>query len=133
MNRSTWGVVAVFAIATIGFIVWMKTSDHGEHLVSVAVPALSGVARAGEALFNGNCMACHGANAAGSGNGPPLIHKIYEPGHHGDAAFLSAVRIGVRAHHWNFGNMPAQVHVTDSDAQKIIVYIRTLQRSNGIN
>ena len=133
MNRNTLIILAVTGVATAGVITWSKMSGHDQQALSVSVPALTGVAKAGEALFNANCAACHGTNAAGSDKGPPLVHKIYEPGHHGDASFLSAARVGVRAHHWNFGNMPAQPQVRDREVERIVAYVRTLQRANGIN
>lgn len=98
----------------------------------VVVPELSAKARSGEQVFNANCALCHGPNATGTGLGPPLVHKIYEPGHHQDFSFQSAVRNGVPAHHWQFGNMPPVPTVTDEDIPKIICYIRELQQGNGI-
>ncbi len=95
-------------------------------------PPLDSVAMDGEALFVANCVACHGENALGSEQGPPLIHKIYEPGHHGDLSFLNAALNGVRAHHWRFGNMPPVEGITAEEVAKIVAYIRTLQRANGI-
>jgi mono/diheme cytochrome c family protein len=88
--------------------------------------------QAGEAKFNANCSACHGQRAAGTDHGPPLVHKIYEPNHHGDAAFLMAAANGVRAHHWEFGNMPKVESVTPADVEQIIRYVRWLQRQAGI-
>jgi len=41
--------------------------------------------------------------------------------------------LGVRAHHWSFGNMPAVEGLTRADVKMIIAYIRELQRANGIN
>ena len=99
---------------------------------AVVVPSLSENARAGEQVFNANCALCHGPNASGTGLGPPLVHKIYEPGHHQDFTIESAVRNGVPAHHWQFGNMPPAPAVTDEDIPNIICYIRELQRANGI-
>jgi len=101
--------------------------------VVVNVPVLSVEATQGEKLFLKNCKACHGKNAGGSRRGPPLIHKIYESGHHGDHAFVLAAKIGVRAHHWKFGDMPPQPQVSEGDVAKIIVYLREVQRANGIN
>jgi hypothetical protein len=69
----------------------------------------------------------------GTDNGPPLIHKIYEPNHHGDLAFQRAVRQGSRAHHWRFGDMPPQPQVTDADVSVIVKFIREIQRANGID
>jgi mono/diheme cytochrome c family protein len=86
----------------------------------------------GETKFNANCAACHGAQAAGTDHGPPLVHKIYEPNHHGDPAFQRAAANGVRAHHWEFGNMPKIEGVTPEDVDQIVKYVRWLQRQAGI-
>ena len=66
------------------------------------------------------------------GIAPPLVHKIYEPSHHGDESFQIAVAMGVRSHHWKFGNMPAIENLTRSDVSAIVAYVRELQRANGI-
>ncbi|WP_050526736.1 c-type cytochrome [Pseudorhodobacter aquimaris] len=105
-------------------------------MVEVMVPAeFSTQAGQGETYYNAVCASCHGANAAGQdGIAPPLVHRIYEPSHHGDAAFFLAARNGVRAHHWKFGNMPAvEQPLTDSELGAIVAYVRELQRANGIN
>ena len=94
--------------------------------------ALSDTARAGEELFNANCSACHGVNAAGTDQGPTLIDRIYHPGHHSDFSILSAVSRGVRQHHWRFGDMPPVPGVSPDDVAKIICYVRQVQRGNGI-
>lgn len=86
----------------------------------------------GEGLYNNICSLCHGAKGVGSPMGPPLVHKIYEPNHHGDASFHMAVTRGVRAHHWNFGNMAPIKGVDKSQVDEIIKYIRGLQREAGI-
>lgn len=100
--------------------------------IAVAVPALSAKAQAGREVFNARCALCHGSNAAGSGQGPPLVHRIYEPGHHQDFAFRNAVRNGVMAHHWQFGDMPPVPGLSDNDIEQLICYVRELQRANGI-
>lgn len=112
------------------------TSDlaDGDPIAQVSVPAeLSSNAQIGQVAFEAKCAACHGANAAGqNGVAPPLIHKTYEPGHHGDMAFWSATQNGVQAHHWRFGNMPPIEGLTRGDVTMIVAYIRELQRENGI-
>ena len=104
-------------------------------LANVLVPeTLSQNAQIGQLGYEAKCAACHGANAAGQdGVAPPLVHMIYEPSHHGDEAFQRAAELGVRGHHWPFGNMPAVEGVTRGDVTMIIAYIRELQRANGIN
>ena len=87
---------------------------------------------AGEKLFSANCSMCHGANASGTSQGPPLVHQIYEPGHHGNASFVIAVARGVRAHHWDFGNMPAVEGLSLDEINQVICYVRELQLANDI-
>jgi mono/diheme cytochrome c family protein len=86
----------------------------------------------GETLFTNNCAACHGEQTMGTAAGPPLIHQIYEPGHHSDGSFQRAVAEGVEPHHWNFGPMPAMPGLTEDQVADIIAYVRDLQRDAGI-
>jgi len=111
----------------------ISISDNSA-IVSIELPdELSKVAQIGKLAFQSNCLACHGENAVGQkGVAPPLIHKIYEPSHHGDESFQRAVAVGVRAHHWKFGNMPAVEGLTRGDVKAIIAYVRELQEANGI-
>lgn len=105
----------------------------GKAIAEVEVPNLSPVASLGERLFIDNCAACHNTNAVGwEGLGPPLVHKIYEPSHHGDEAFQLAVKNGVRAHHWTFGDMASIEGLKRTDVEYIVMYVRELQRANGI-
>ena len=104
-------------------------------LANVLLPdTLSQNAQIGKLAFEVKCVSCHGTNAAGqAGVAPPLVHIIYEPNHHGDESFQRAAALGVRAHHWSFGNMPAVEGLTRTDVKMIVAYIRELQRANGIN
>jgi mono/diheme cytochrome c family protein len=99
----------------------------------IAIPAsFSAKAEEGRRVFAGTCAACHGEVAAGTTQGPPLVHKLYEPSHHPDEAIALAVRQGVRAHHWRFGNMPPVEGVSDAELGWIIAYVRELQQANEI-
>ncbi|MBZ0127656.1 MAG: cytochrome c [Rhodobacteraceae bacterium] len=141
MKRNILIAVAIIAAAGIWWLTRAEVapaSDEakpaGAPIVEVIVPELTGLAAIGETAFNAKCAECHGQNAAGNDQaGPPLVHKIYEPGHHGDAAFLMAAQNGVQSHHWRFGNMAPVEGVTPGDVKAIIAYVRTLQRANGIN
>lgn len=115
-------------------IVVSGDAPAGSAIVQVSVPEeLPDIALIGQRGFEAKCIACHGVNAAGvEGAGPPLVHKIYEPSHHGDAAFWLATQNGVRSHHWDFGNMPPVEGLTKSDVDAIVAYVRTLQTANGI-
>ncbi|MBI2241467.1 MAG: cytochrome c [Magnetospirillum gryphiswaldense] len=95
-------------------------------------PDLSRTAVAGKRAFDATCAECHGASGSGTDKAPPLIHRIYNPGHHGDESFFRAVQNGVRRHHWNFGDMPPQPKVTEKQAEEIIAYVREIQVANGI-
>ncbi|OOG27645.1 cytochrome C [Thioalkalivibrio denitrificans] len=88
--------------------------------------------RRGRELFQANCMECHGADALGTDQGPPLIHRIYEPSHHSDLAFYIAIARGTHQHHWEFGDMPPVPAVDGEDAAHIIAWIRQEQREAGI-
>jgi len=134
-RRVNWSpaalVLAVLAVA--GLVAWQfGWLGGGSAMVSVRVPELSAVATIGQKAFDASCAGCHGARGSGTDQGPPLIHDIYNPGHHADSAFYTAAKRGVGQHHWRFGNMPAQPQVSDSQMTAIIRYVRELQRANGI-
>lgn len=90
-------------------------------------------ARRGQELFVANCAQCHGNDAHGTEQGPPLIHRIYEPGHHSDLAFYIAIARGTHQHHWQFGDMAPVPEVDGEDAAHIITWIREEQREAGIH
>jgi mono/diheme cytochrome c family protein len=135
--RPGHAIAGLAALAVAGGAFWYGTSPAplpagGSGGAAPTVPELTVEETAGRALFDANCAVCHGANAAGSDRGPPLVHRIYEPSHHADLSFVLAVRKGVRAHHWRFGDMPAVAGVTEAEAIRITAYVRALQRANGI-
>ena len=86
----------------------------------------------GNNLYNQNCLACHGNAGLGSNQGPPLVHKTYNTRHHADLAFHLAVKNGVPAHHWNFGNMNPIAGLSPEDVGHIVQYVRAIQRKSGI-
>lgn len=148
MNKNIRNIIAVLAIVGFGALIYISNSKQdqqaanpatglpaqGRAIVEVTVPALEGKAVLGQLAFVAKCASCHGENAVGQvGVAPPLVHKVYEPSHHGDMAFVMAVRNGVRAHHWKFGNMPPVEGITDAEVGTIVAYVRALQRANGIN
>ncbi|MGI9625890.1 MAG: c-type cytochrome [Longimicrobiales bacterium] len=113
----------------------MPEAEEGQDQLLSALASLTTpeVHRDGEALFTVGCVQCHGPLASGSELGPPLVHTVYRPAHHADAAFQLAVLRGVRAHHWGFGDMPPQPNVTSEMATAITGYVRWLQRQVGID
>ncbi|GJM01344.1 MAG: hypothetical protein DHS20C07_30230 [Methyloligella sp.] len=131
MNKYEWFVFLGFILITVFFI--SLTFKKKDVAVEIKLPKqFSKVAVEGRQIFEKKCMGCHGKSGSGTQKGPPLIHKYYEPNHHSDRSFFLAVKNGVRPHHWQFGNMPPIKGVTSSDVEKIISYIREIQRENGI-
>ena len=130
-RRSRWKTagVAIGIVVLLGAGGWWIQRLTQDVLV---VPEFSAHARAGARLFAANCAACHGTHAAGTDRGPPLVHAVYEPGHHPNAAFQRAVSQGVMSHHWNFGNMPPVPGVSQSEVTRIVAYVRELQRANDV-
>lgn len=120
--------------AMAGFLLAGAASAENAPIVEVELPAtLSAEAEVGKSIYDAKCASCHGLNGAGQDKvAPPLIHRIYEPSHHGDEAFQMAAKAGVRAHHWRFGNMPPVKGLTRGDVAMIVAYIREVQRANGI-
>ena len=132
-------VLAILIIAAIVYSLLPfgrndANAEEGAPIVKIEIPGqLSEIAMLGKQAFDIKCASCHAENAVGQhGVAPPLVHKIYEPNHHGDESFQLAVAMGVRAHHWKFGNMPAIEGLTRADVKAIIAYVRELQRHNGI-
>ena len=126
-------LLAAVVVGGIGIAAWQLLGrGAGSPTGRVQVPVLSPTAAAGKLAFDATCAVCHGQNASGTGQGPPLVHDIYNPGHHSDLSFSFAVRRGVRQHHWHFGNMPPLPHVSDAQIDQIVRYVRELQQANGI-
>lgn len=142
MSRKSIFGFTILVMIVGGILLWQnqqqstspQVSAAVAPIVAVALPAkLTAKAQTGKDIFEANCAACHGQNAAGQkGVAPPLIHKIYEPSHHGDESFQRAIALGVRAHHWPFGDIPPIEGLDRTEVSNIIAYIRELQRANGI-
>lgn len=130
---SKYGILLAAVVVAGAIVIWQShTGSQPPTTIRVTVPSLSTDAQEGQVIFEANCAGCHGVNAAGSPSGPPLINKIYEPSHHADITFTLAVKRGVRAHHWRFGNMPPLPGIDDAQITLITGYVRELQRANGI-
>ena len=86
----------------------------------------------GAALYAESCASCHGSDLRGTGRGPSHLSEVYEPGHHSDESFRSAIRNGSPAHHWTFGDMPPIPSVPPAEVDRILAYVRWLQREAGV-
>ena len=130
MNRAL--AAGLFLIAGFGLLMTLTKRPEPPRQMRVPVTEDMAQIKKGKSLFSRNCMRCHGPEAKGSRIGPPLVHKIYEPSHHGDAAFFMAVSRGVRSHHWKFGDMQPVPGVAPEEVALIVQYVRWLQRKAGI-
>ena len=122
--------LTVAAIAGLAFVHTLAAQqlDPG----SIKTPEMLPELNVGKMNYDVYCASCHGANAAGTEKGPTFLHRVYHPGHHGDAAFLTAPKQGARAHHWQFGDMKPVEGVTDAQLETIVTYVRALQKANGL-
>lgn len=109
-----------------------KPERHGHRYGWVAGRTGPGRVQPGAELFKANCVACHGEAALGTHQGPPLVHIYYEPIHHADIAFYMAAGRGVKAHHWNFSDMPPVSGLSQAEVTEIVAYVRWLQREAGV-
>jgi mono/diheme cytochrome c family protein len=125
-----WGWVVAAALVLVAAACAQDDDEVTQRLASL--PPTPAVHRTGEQLYDRHCASCHGLSTRGTDKGPPLAHRVYEPSHHSDQAFFLAVRNGVAAHHWRFGNMPAQPQVSEEDLAAIVAYVRWVQREAGV-
>ena len=82
-------------------------------------------------LYTQNCSSCHGSDLRGTADGPALLSIVYEPSHHSDDSFRSAIANGTTQHHWAFGDMPVVEGVEAGEADAIIAYVRSEQDRQG--
>jgi cytochrome c553 len=135
MRNLAIGLLSAFALAA-AVIYSMGLGDNEPAVEAgkpVVMPELTGVLLTGQAAYEAKCSACHGVELNGvDQKGPPLLHDYYEPNHHGDAAIVSAIRVGAPAHHWKFGDMPPVEGMGEADIAAVVAFIRAVQKANGI-
>jgi mono/diheme cytochrome c family protein len=94
-------------------------------------PASFASVERGVVAFAGECARCHGRLAEGTERGPDLIHADYGPGVRSDAQFRRSVREGMPARR-GYGAMPPYRGVSKRRLERMITFLRELQRANGI-
>jgi mono/diheme cytochrome c family protein len=119
-------------LVTAATLLSLAACERDGQDIQSATPAAEADPDRGQELFRANCAVCHGPAAEGTPAGPPLVHEIYEPSHHGDEAFQRAVAEGVQPHHWNFGPMPPVDGLDRADVGDITAWVRQEQRAAGI-
>jgi mono/diheme cytochrome c family protein len=114
-------VALVIAAASCG-----GDSDEGDPAGDSA-----GAGTEGAAIYAESCAACHGDDLRGTSQGPSHLSIVYEPGHHSDDAFRSAIANGSPQHHWDFGDMPPVDGLDDEQVDAVIAYVREVQEREG--
>ncbi len=94
-------------------------------------PSASGDVVRGAEVYASSCASCHGADLRGTDKGPSHLSIVYEPSHHGDASFRSAIANGSPQHHWDFGDMDPVDGLSDDDVEAVIAFVRTEQERLG--
>lgn len=123
--------VYCLAFATIVVITFTETT-LAKDVLSAAPKDVPFTHALGMNKYKTLCSNCHGESGMGTKQGPPLMHPYYRPSHHSDLVFYRAALKGVRAHHWDFGDMPSVTGITKNDLDAIVPYIRWLQKYRGL-
>ena len=127
-------VLVVGALVGVGYVgsEWLRSERRVIGRRIIVIPELSNTGFAGAWSFGVHCARCHGLDAGGTEIGPTLLDPIYRAAHHTDESLARAVRHGVVAHHWRFGNMSPVPELNAEKVTSVIVYIREVQAANGV-
>lgn len=132
--RSFYIIVGVFVT---GLVALTSCGNNGAADNRSSTPSTSASAQGpvlpsdGATLYAANCASCHGADLKGTSIGPSQLSIVYEPGHHSDDSYRSAILNGVQPHHWNFGPMAPVPGLSDQQIESIIAFIRKVQAEQG--
>ena len=85
----------------------------------------------GAQVYANSCASCHGADLRGTDKGPSQLSIVYEPNHHPDDAYRSAIANGAPEHHWTFGDMAPVDGLTSEEVEAVIDFIRSEQQRQG--
>ena len=85
----------------------------------------------GAEVYAESCASCHGTDLRGTDKGPSHLSIVYEPNHHTDDSFRSAIANGAPQHHWSFGDMEPVEGLSDDDVEAVIAFVRAEQERQG--
>ena len=125
-RRRTAAAVTVSIAVTVALALFAAACSGG----SGGTEAAAGTG-SGSELYAANCASCHGSDLRGTERGPSHLSIVYEPNHHGDDSFRSAIAQGAGQHHWNFGDMPPVPGLDDDEVDAIIAFVRAEQQREG--
>ena len=118
---------ALASSAAVGLVIILAACGTDESTPASSSPDLD----RGAQVYAQSCASCHGMDLRGTDEGPSHLSIVYEPGHHTDDSFRSAIANGAPQHHWNFGPMPAIDGLTGDDVESVIAYVRSEQERQG--
>ena len=96
-----------------------------------AAPSQAESADADADVYAASCASCHGVDLRGTDTGPSLLSIVYEPNHHGDDSFRSAIANGSPQHHWDFGDMQPIEGLSEAQVDAVIAFVRAEQQRLG--
>ena len=133
-NRSPIKIMAAILLFIIAISVWEMTKEERRSVkATINMPPLGQLEQQGRADFNRLCAECHGMDATGGAKaGPPLMHPYYRVGKLSDDEFKRIIRQGAAQRLWKFGFMPAQLDVTEAEAEAMVAFFNALRAVNGM-
>lgn len=127
INKAAGQIFVVMAVLLLFIPVAMAADESSAEPPKVPFQYSLGVQK-----YQSMCASCHGQWLEGTKTGPPLLHPFYKPSHHADPSFYRAALQGVKAHHWEFGDMPPVPGATRQDMDAIVPFVRWFQREKGL-
>lgn len=125
---AAWGWVAPPIVAAL-LIIGCSDNDATDPTAPDAAADPAG--SVGADVYADSCASCHGADLRGTDKGPSQLSIVYEPNHHPDDAYRSAIANGAPQHHWTFGDMPAVEGLSNEEIEAVIAFIRAEQARQG--
>ncbi len=119
------------AVAVVAAVAIVGCSDNGVTSQTGTGAASETVDGFGAQVYAESCASCHGADLRGTDKGPSQLSIVYEPNHHSDEAYRSAIANGAPQHHWPFGDMPPVEGLSDEEVEAVIDFIRSEQQRQG--
>ena len=115
-------------IALSPFILWGCTAVDLQ-----AEQKYQSALNSGQTVYQENCSACHGTDLLGTTQGPPLLWDLYITSHHPNKRMKQSLREGVSQHHWVFGDMPDQSHLSDTELSDVVFFVRQNLYKSGFH
>ena len=126
-RRRSPGPLAILVLIAAAGLVLISCGPDDTPRSGLAVPGLD----RGAEVYASSCASCHGADMRGTDKGLSLLSILYEPNHHSDASFRSAIANGAPQHHGTFGDMPPVEGLSVDDVEAVIAYVRAEQERLG--